>query len=89
MRPGKWKPDAGGRRASDAISVLRALYGRRNDTGTIALTLAARAVSDARLHLGTYADGTDAPACEAVEAADLLDAVADLLPFVEQREVTP
>ena len=32
MRPGKWKPDAGGRRASDAISGLRALYGQGNST---------------------------------------------------------
>lgn len=27
MRPGKWKPDAGGRRASEAIAGYRALYG--------------------------------------------------------------
>ena len=32
MRPGKWKPDAGGRRASDAISGLRARYGPGNST---------------------------------------------------------
>ena len=32
MRPGKWKTDAGGRRASDAISGLRALYGQGNST---------------------------------------------------------
>ena len=32
MRPGKWKPDAGGRRATDAISGLRALYGQGNST---------------------------------------------------------
>ena len=32
MMPGKWKPDAGGRRASDAISGLRALYGQGNST---------------------------------------------------------
>ena len=36
MRPGKWKPDAGGRRSSDAISGLRALYGKANSTGSSA-----------------------------------------------------
>lgn len=32
MRPGKWNPDAGGRRASDAVAGLRALYGRGHGT---------------------------------------------------------
>ena len=32
MRPGKWNPDTGGRRVSDAISGLRALYGQGNST---------------------------------------------------------
>lgn len=32
MRPGKWKPDAGGRRASDAVAGYRALYGKANST---------------------------------------------------------
>ena len=32
MRPGKWKQDAGGRRASDAVAGLRALYGRSHGT---------------------------------------------------------
>lgn len=38
MRPGKWKPDAGGRRASDAVAGLRALYGRSNGSGSSART---------------------------------------------------
>lgn len=38
MRPGKWKPDAGGRRASDAVAGLRALYGRDHGSGSSART---------------------------------------------------
>lgn len=34
MRPGKRKPDAGGRRASDTIAGLGALYGTGKVTGT-------------------------------------------------------
>lgn len=66
----------------EEVAKLKALYGHRHDTANIALTLAARAVADARLHLANYADGTDAPAWEAAEAADLLDAVADTLAHV-------
>ena len=36
MRPGKWKPDTGGRRASDAVSGLRALYGKGEVSGSSA-----------------------------------------------------
>ena len=36
MRPGKWTHDAGGRRASDAVAGLRALYGNGNSTGSSA-----------------------------------------------------
>ena len=36
MSPGKRKPDTGGHRASDAISGLRALYGKANSTGSSA-----------------------------------------------------
>ena len=36
MRPGKCKPDAGGRRASDAIAGLRALYVRSPGSGSSA-----------------------------------------------------
>lgn len=36
MRPGKWKPDAGGRRASDAVAGLRALYGHGHGSGSSA-----------------------------------------------------
>ena len=38
MRPGKWKPDAGGRRASVAVAGLRALYGRGHGSGSSART---------------------------------------------------
>lgn len=34
MRTGKWKPDAGGRRVSGAVSGLRALYGKGEATGS-------------------------------------------------------
>lgn len=36
MRPGKWKPDSGRSRASDAVSGLRALYGKGDVTGSSA-----------------------------------------------------
>lgn len=41
--PRKTKPDAGGRRASDAIAGYRALYGRHNPSGSSARTLRAPA----------------------------------------------
>ena len=43
------------------------------------LQLAIAAADDIRNHLRDYADATDTPAWEVVEAADLLDSVADLL----------
>jgi hypothetical protein len=50
----------------------------RADT-THPLRLAMLAADEVRQHLREYADATDRPACEAVQAADLLDVVADLL----------
>jgi len=43
------------------------------------IRLAIGATDDSRNHLRDYADATDNPSWEVVEAADLLDAVADLL----------
>jgi hypothetical protein len=43
------------------------------------LRLAMLAVDEVRQHLREYADATDRPAWEAVQAADLLDTVAELL----------
>ena len=43
------------------------------------ISLAIGATDDSRNHLRDYADATDALAWEVVEAADLLDRVADLL----------
>lgn len=43
------------------------------------LHLAMLAADEVRQHLRDYADATDRPAWEAVQAADLLDTVADLL----------
>jgi hypothetical protein len=43
------------------------------------LRLAMLAADDLRQHLHDYAQATDRPAFEAVQAADLLDAAADLL----------
>ena len=59
----------GSRECLDRVS---ALYGDP-------LCLAQLAADDLRQHLRDYADATDNPSYEAVEAADLLDAVADLL----------
>lgn len=43
------------------------------------LRMAMFAIDEVRQHLIDYADTTDRPAWEAVEAANLLDAVAELL----------
>lgn len=43
------------------------------------LRLAMLATDEVRQHLREYADATDRPAWEAVQAADLLDTVAELL----------
>lgn len=43
------------------------------------LRLAMLAADEVRQHLRDYADTTDRPAWEAVQAADLLDTVADML----------
>jgi len=43
------------------------------------IILASGATDDSRNHLRKYADATDTPAWEVVEAADLLDRVVDLL----------
>ncbi|OOG43232.1 hypothetical protein B0E52_09860 [Rhodanobacter sp. C06] len=43
------------------------------------LRVAMLAADEVLQHLREYADATDRPAWEAVQAADLLDSVADLL----------
>ncbi|HKR77508.1 MAG TPA: hypothetical protein VJR95_12680 [Rhodanobacter sp.] len=48
-------------------------------TETHPLRLAMLAADELRKHLLDYADTTDKPAWEVVEAADLSDTVADLL----------
>lgn len=48
------------------------------------LRLAMVAADEIRQHLRDYADATDRPAWEAVQAADLLDTVAELLALVVQ-----
>lgn len=47
------------------------------------LRIAMLAASEKRQHLCEYADATDRPACEAVQAADLPDTVAELLARLE------
>lgn len=49
------------------------------------LHLVMLAADEVRLHLCEYADVTDCPAWEAVQAADLLDTVADLLGKAAER----
>ena len=77
--PTNAKPHGGNRGASIErkgnrvyLASLSALYGDH-------LRLAIAATDEIRNHLRDYADTTDTPAWEAVEAADLLDSVADLL----------
>lgn len=48
------------------------------------LRLAMLATDEVRQHLREYADATDRPAWQAVQAADLLDTVAELLAKVAQ-----
>ena len=78
--PTKTKPGAARRRASENVGSGQGSNGGKSSPGeAAALLLALMGVDIARAHLDRYALETDSPAWGAVDAADFLDIVRDLL----------
>jgi len=78
--PTKTKPGAARRRASENAGSGQGSNGGKSSPGdAAALLLAVMGVDIARAQLDRYALETDSPAWGAVDAADFLDIVRDLL----------